>query len=136
MPEVEEGDYLNCMLNGETVELEVAYEAALGELRCMQLQPLPVFDLLIKLKPVCGLCLVTYSKSDQWTGYGKFSVEVKFDKEYNQDLFYFCHIHHGISGRIKLLKNDVPIWPDNFPNITHSHPEPSSIFIWLVRFNL
>ena len=31
MPEVEEGDYLNCMLNGETVELEVAYEASLGE---------------------------------------------------------------------------------------------------------
>jgi hypothetical protein len=26
MPEVEEGDYLNYMLDGETVELEVAYE--------------------------------------------------------------------------------------------------------------
>ena len=89
MPEVETGDYLNCMLNGETVELEVAYEASLGELRCMQLQPLPLFDLLIKFKPVCGLCLVTYSNSDQWTGYGIFSVGVKFDKEYDQDLFTF-----------------------------------------------
>ncbi len=68
---------------------------------------------------------MTYSNSDQWAGYGKFSVGLKFDKDYDQDLFYFCHIHHGMSGRIKLLKNDVPIQPDNFPNITYSHPEPS-----------
>jgi hypothetical protein len=51
MPEVEEGDYLNYMLNGETVELEVAYEPLFfhspGELGCMQLQPLPLFDLRI-----------------------------------------------------------------------------------------
>jgi hypothetical protein len=71
------------------------------------------------------LRVVTYSNSDQWAGYGKFSVEVKFDKDYDQDLFYFCHIHHGMSGRIKLLTDDVPIQPDNFPNITYSHPEPS-----------
>jgi hypothetical protein len=74
---------------------------------------------------VCGLRVVTYSNSDQWAGYGKFSVGVKFDKDYDQDLFYFCHIHHGMSGRIKLLTNDVPIQPANFPNITYSHPEPS-----------
>jgi hypothetical protein len=44
---------------------------------------------------------------------------------YDQDLFYFCHIHHGMSGRIKLLLNDVPIQGSNIPNITYRHPEPS-----------
>ena len=34
---------------------------------------------------VCGLRVVTYSNSDQWAGYGKFSVGVKFDKDYDQD---------------------------------------------------
>lgn len=50
---------------------------------------------------------------------------VKFDKEYEYDIFYFCHIHHGMSGRIKLLKDSVPINAKNFPLIAYRHPPPS-----------
>ena len=50
---------------------------------------------------------------------------LKFDKDYDQDLFYFCHILYAMSGRIKLLTNDVPIQASNTPNITYSHPKPS-----------
>ncbi len=52
-------------------------------------------------------------------------MEIKFDKDYNQDLFYFCHIHNHMSGRIKLLKNGEPVQTANLPDITYSHPEPS-----------
>jgi hypothetical protein len=84
----------------------------------------PVWTFLANQNVAC--CYTRTTKpSDQWAGYGKFSVGVKFDKDYDQDLFYFCHIHHGMSGRIKLLQNDVPIQGPNFPNITYRHPEPS-----------
>ena len=63
---------------------------------------------------------------DEWWDYGQFSVGVKFDKEdYIHDLFYFCHIHHGMSGRIKLLKDNVPIQEVDFPAIAYDHPPPS-----------
>ena len=47
--------------------------------------------------------------SDEWTEYGIFTVELNFDRNYNQDLFYFCHIHHSMSGRIKLLNNGIVV---------------------------
>ena len=61
----------------------------------------------------------------EWTDYGTFSVELNYDKDYSQDLFYFCHIHSQMSGRIKLLKDGKPIQSANLPQITYSHPEPS-----------
>ena len=42
----------------------------------------------------------------QWTGYGTFSVKLRFtDESYASDLFYDCKIHQFMAGRIKLLKN-------------------------------
>lgn len=46
MPEVEEGDYLRYMMNGEIVDLEVAYKPLFfhspGKIRLRQLLPLPI----------------------------------------------------------------------------------------------
>ena len=29
---------------------------------------------------------------DQWLEMGKFSVNLRFDQDYNRDIFYFCHV--------------------------------------------
>ena len=43
----------------------------------------------------------------QWIIKGKYSVKLKWtDKEYTKDLFYFCHIHDNMSGRIKLVNDE------------------------------
>ena len=52
-------------------------------------------------------------------------MELNFNKDYDQDLFYFCHIHYSMSGRIKLLKNGVPVNKNDFPVIPYDHPPPS-----------
>ncbi|KAL7554971.1 hypothetical protein ACHAWF_018546 [Thalassiosira exigua] len=46
-----------------------------------------------------------------WLGYGTFSIFLKFDEgtDYTKDIFYFCHIHQFMTGRIKLLKDGQPI---------------------------
>lgn len=100
LPELEEDPYLQYMLNGEVVGLEPMHDSMGYE---------PLF----------------FHSPDEWWDYGEFSVGVKFDKEYEYDLFYFCHIHHGMSGRIKLLKDSVPISAKNFPLIAYRHPQPS-----------
>jgi uncharacterized protein (DUF305 family) len=41
-----------------------------------------------------------------WQGYGAFVTALKFDVNYDQDFFYFCHVHAGMSARIKLLDAD------------------------------
>lgn len=41
-----------------------------------------------------------------WEGYGAMETYLKFDQEMAQDFFYFCHIHSGMSGRIKLIDAD------------------------------
>ena len=33
-----------------------------------------------------------YYPFDQWLGLGKFSVNLRFDQDYNRDIFYFCHV--------------------------------------------
>jgi len=44
---------------------------------------------------------------DQWTGNGHYGVALKFDvNDYNDDIFYFCHIHQFVSGRIKFIDAD------------------------------
>merc|ERR1711865_772882 len=50
--------------------------------------------------------LFFYPKGD-WTDLGNFSVQLTIsDETYTEDLFYFCHIHDGMSGRIKVLDSD------------------------------
>jgi hypothetical protein len=41
-----------------------------------------------------------------WQGYGPFVTALNFDAEYDQDIFYFCHVHAGMSARIKLRDAD------------------------------
>jgi len=41
-----------------------------------------------------------------WTDMGRWSVKFKWTDDYTKDLFYFCHVHDNMSGRIKLLKAD------------------------------
>lgn len=62
-----------------------------------------------------------------WQGYGPFVTVLNFDdEEFDQDLFYFCHIHSGMSGRIKLLDvegnltnpEDMPALPYEYDTIS------------------
>lgn len=42
-----------------------------------------------------------------WSEMGKWSLKFKWTElKYTKDLFYFCHIHDNMSGRIKLLTPD------------------------------
>jgi hypothetical protein len=62
----------------------------------------------------------------EWLGYGDFNVVLKFDDdEFAQDLFYFCHIHQYMSGRIKLLKNGEEIQHENMPELGYEYEVPS-----------
>ena len=49
----------------------------------------------------------------EWTGYGTFEVSLLFPEMdgFIGDIFYFCHIHSLMSGRIKLLKDNEPLQP-------------------------
>jgi hypothetical protein len=42
----------------------------------------------------------------EWSSHGTFSIQLKIDDEtIKNDLFYFCHVHEFMGGRIKLTKN-------------------------------
>jgi hypothetical protein len=61
-----------------------------------------------------------------WTGYGTFGVKFKFD-DYaftDNDLFYYCHIHQFMAGRIKLLKDGVPVNNDDSPPLYYQQETP------------
>jgi uncharacterized protein (DUF305 family) len=65
----------------------------------------------------------------QWTEYNAFSVTLNFPETpgFQGDIFYFCHIHQFMTGRIKLLKDDVAIMPDaNTPEIPYTYDSPST----------
>jgi Domain of unknown function (DUF305) len=52
-----------------------------------------------------------------WTGLGTFSIKLKFDDESYaaKDIFYYCRVHQYMAGRIKLLKNGVPVNAEDDP---------------------
>ncbi|KAL7562612.1 hypothetical protein ACA910_002715 [Epithemia clementina (nom. ined.)] len=60
---------------------------------------------------------------NDWAGAGNYCVHLKFDDaSYTHDLFYFCHIHQFMSGRIKLLDtNRNPINPQNTPALGYDY---------------
>ena len=61
----------------------------------------------------------------QWKGYGTFSIKLKFDDEsYTKDIFYYCRIHQFMAGRIKLLKNGVPITAKDDPAAYYEQETP------------
>jgi len=42
-----------------------------------------------------------------WKSYGTYQTLLHFDNdEFDQDFFYFCHVHSGMSGRVKLTDAD------------------------------
>jgi len=54
-----------------------------------------------------------------------FSIALKFDVEMNQDIFYFCHIHQYMTGRIKFINDEGKSnTPKNEPIIPYSYQEP------------
>lgn len=60
-----------------------------------------------------------------WTAAGTYSIELTFDDEtYTNDIFYFCHIHQYMSGRIKILKNGVPVSGGDEPSIDYRYDTP------------
>eukprot|EP00588_Corethron_pennatum_P011287 CAMPEP_0194282394 /NCGR_PEP_ID=MMETSP0169-20130528/22991_1 /TAXON_ID=218684 /ORGANISM="Corethron pennatum, Strain L29A3" /LENGTH=855 /DNA_ID=CAMNT_0039027689 /DNA_START=79 /DNA_END=2646 /DNA_ORIENTATION=- len=69
-----------------------------------------------------------YRPIGDWTGYGEFSVSVLFDVEnFDRDIFYFCHIHSGMSGRIKFLDStEHLIQEENNPAMPYIYDNPST----------
>ncbi|GKY98005.1 hypothetical protein MPSEU_000758600 [Mayamaea pseudoterrestris] len=66
-----------------------------------------------------------YHPVPEWAG-KEFSVQLNFsDTTYTKDIFYFCHIHSHMSGRIKLLSNGEPISAQDTPEIEYSYDQPS-----------
>jgi len=63
----------------------------------------------------------------QWTEYGDFSITLKFDiDDFSDDIFYFCHIHQFMTGRIKLLDtDDFTLSLVDTPKIDYAYDEPS-----------
>eukprot|EP01082_Thalassiosira_pseudonana_P015694 g13693.t1.1.5e17418b g13693 g13693.t1 contig9:213159-214342(-) len=64
----------------------------------------------------------------EWIGYGNFTVYLKFDADtdFKRDIFYFCHIHQYMSGRIKLLRDGIPIQPDaDLPALGYEYDIPT-----------
>lgn len=56
----------------------------------------------------------------EWTAMGNFSINFKFDDtNFDQDLFYFCHIHSLMAGRIKLIDPSTmkPVNEENKPDL-------------------
>ncbi|KAL3907356.1 MAG: hypothetical protein SGILL_008911, partial [Bacillariaceae sp.] len=68
-----------------------------------------------------------------WQGYGKMATYLNFDQVFDQDFFYFCHIHAGMSGRVKLLDPDasqvsqvldpasLKLNPEDSPNLPYEY---------------
>mmetsp|Transcript_418 Transcript_418/g.691 ORF Transcript_418/g.691 Transcript_418/m.691 type:complete len:422 (+) Transcript_418:55-1320(+) len=57
-----------------------------------------------------------------WTSLGEFSVKLNFvDASYDKDIFYFCHIHEFMSGRIKLLKDGNPVSTADEPPLGYDY---------------
>ncbi|GAX10753.1 hypothetical protein FisN_14Lh273 [Fistulifera solaris] len=60
-----------------------------------------------------------------WLGFGTFEVQLTFDVEdFAQDLFYFCHIHEFMTGRIKLMNEaGEPLVAENVPVLEYTYDE-------------
>lgn len=64
----------------------------------------------------------------EWTTAGDFTVSVTIpeDTTITQDLFYFCHIHRYLGGRIKLFRDGKPIQPHANLPVHAALPPPQS----------
>lgn len=54
----------------------------------------------------------------EWTQFGEFNIKFRFDDpEINRDMFYFCHIHEFMGGRIKVTQNGRVLVPLDIPSL-------------------
>eukprot|EP00602_Paraphysomonas_sp_CaronLab_P006861 CAMPEP_0185021890 /NCGR_PEP_ID=MMETSP1103-20130426/4594_1 /TAXON_ID=36769 /ORGANISM="Paraphysomonas bandaiensis, Strain Caron Lab Isolate" /LENGTH=352 /DNA_ID=CAMNT_0027553673 /DNA_START=35 /DNA_END=1090 /DNA_ORIENTATION=- len=64
-----------------------------------------------------------------WVSMGNFSAHLTLtDNSYNGDIFYFCHIHNSMSGRIKVVNsNGLPESAVDTPPLGYEYEAPSEI---------
>lgn len=62
-----------------------------------------------------------------WLDKGEWKIALKFDVEdATQDMFYFCHIHQFMSGRIKIINEDGSLKQEAaIPELGYEYDEPS-----------
>jgi len=63
-----------------------------------------------------------------WLDAGLYEVALLYpeDNDFENDFFYFCHIHEFMTGRIKFVdENGQPTNPTDFPAITYDYQVPS-----------
>jgi len=57
-----------------------------------------------------------------WQAEGHYITYLNFDSPYDKDIFYFCHVHSGMTGRIKLLdENGEKVSEKDEPEITYKY---------------
>lgn len=58
----------------------------------------------------------------EWTSFGNFTVQLRIDDAtIKNDLFYFCHIHEFMGGRIKLTKNGMLLNELDAPDLGYEY---------------
>jgi len=68
-----------------------------------------------------------FASPPDWLSAGTYEVALKFEiTDYDKDIFYFCHIHQSMSGRIKWVDEDgAAIQKLNHPGIPYDYELPS-----------
>jgi hypothetical protein len=62
----------------------------------------------------------------EWASFGTFSIKIRInDDQIENDLFYFCHIHEFMGGRIKLTKNGKILNELDNPSLGYEYDVPS-----------
>jgi len=69
-----------------------------------------------------------FNNPRDWTSAGPYQIALKFDvDDFTQDIFYFCHIHQYMTGRIKFINSDgTALQTEDKPEIPYSYDEPSA----------
>jgi len=65
---------------------------------------------------------------EAWIESGDYSVMLKFDvDDFTDDIFYFCHIHQFMSGRMKFVNSSgMALSTQNKPEIPYEYDTPSA----------
>jgi len=73
----------------------------------------------------------------EWTAHGTFSIKLRFDVDSaDYDVFYFCHVHEWLVGRIKLTMNGVPLNELDSPDLGFEYDVPSDFDVECGTFGL
>merc|ERR1711957_469331 len=70
-----------------------------------------------------------FATSVDWASAGTYKVSLKFDvADFLDDIFYFCHIHSGMSGRIKWVDGPTgdKLQPENTPDLAYEYEVQSA----------